>query len=166
MRWRVEQLTVDCGAEPCPEDRWVEVREAAAPLSAPGPRLSLHEPTTGLLAARRVRLATRLLGEMVQRVEAARREGSGWLLDEGPRASKGLDGLHTPKDLVRMVERLLRPRAEVPGSQDRPLDDGLRRLLESLAGHRPFSEGPALARALREMAARVGPVGNPVGPGP
>ena len=98
----------------------------------------------------------RLLGEMVQRVEARRKEGTGWLLDEGARSSKGLDGLHRPVDLVRMVERLLRPRSPVWGNA--ALDEELRRLLVALAGQRPWAGDVALASALRRMASRVGPI--------
>lgn len=159
LRWRVEQVTVDCGDEPCHEGRWIEVHEASAPGEAPGPRLSLHELAHGLRDSRRIRLAMRLLGEMVHRVEVRRMRGTEWLLEERPRASQGMDGLHTHADLVRMLERLLRPASEPPDAE--ALDQGLRRLLVSLAGQRPWTEHPALARALRRMAARVGPAGSP-----
>lgn len=163
LRWRVDQVTVDCSGQPCPE---VQVWERPQPgLGAvEGPRLSLGGTAPGLVGERRVRLALRMLREMVHRVEARRQQGTGWLLEDDPAPSKGMDGTHRPVDLVRMLERLLRPAALGEGTAAH--DEGLRRLLGALAGQRPWSEDPSLARALHEMAARVGPAGNLEGAAP
>ena len=95
--------------------------------------------------------------------------GLNFLSAEGPGGSKGMDGLNTLENLVRMLERLLRADWEVAAGDT---DDELRRLLRSLAGQRPWSERDGLVRALRHMAARVGPeghggsTGNPGGAAP